>query len=57
MAAGAEVYRSLWAKLVSNAAHVACAAMSDVRQEHSRQRVPPNGTFEVRQLKVAGGGS
>jgi hypothetical protein len=35
--------------MVKNAAHVACAALNEVRQEHSRQRVPPNGTFEVRQ--------
>lgn len=35
--------------MVKNAAHVACAAMDEVRQEHVRQRVPPNTTFEVSQ--------
>lgn len=37
----------MWAKMVRNAAHVACAALNEVREENSRQRVPPNGTFEV----------
>jgi hypothetical protein len=33
---------------VSSAAHVACAALGDVRQEHRKAAVPPNATFEVR---------
>jgi len=37
--AGDEAYHGLWAKMVKNAAHVACAAMDEVRQEHARQRV------------------
>lgn len=45
--AGSETYRSLWAKMVRNAAHVACAALNEVREENSKQRVPPIGTFEV----------
>jgi hypothetical protein len=45
--AGAEAYRSLWSKMVKNAAHVACAALNEVRQENTRQKVPPSGTFEV----------
>jgi hypothetical protein len=45
--AGGETYRSLWAKMVRNAAHVACAALNEVREENSKQSVPPNGTFEV----------
>jgi len=37
--AGAEAYRALWAKKVKNAAHMACAVMDEVRQEHAMQRV------------------
>lgn len=44
---GGETYRSLWAKMVRNAAHVACAALNEVREENSKQSVPPNGTFEL----------
>eukprot|EP00878_Enallax_costatus_P040036 GHUV01046010.1.p1 GENE.GHUV01046010.1~~GHUV01046010.1.p1 ORF type:complete len:602 (+),score=176.12 GHUV01046010.1:192-1997(+) len=44
---GADVYKRLWNKLVSSAAHVACAAMGEVRQEHAAGRVPPNSTFEL----------
>lgn len=33
---------------MSSAAHVACAALGDVRTEHRKSAVPPNATFEVR---------
>lgn len=38
--------------MVKNAAHVACAALNEVCQEHVRQRVPPNGTFEVCTMSI-----
>ena len=33
---------------MSSAAHVACAALGDVRAEQRKAAVPPNATFEVR---------
>jgi hypothetical protein len=41
--------------MVKNAAHVACAALNEVRHEHVRQRVPPNGTFEVCTMSICMG--
>jgi hypothetical protein len=51
-AAGAEAHKQLWSQLVSSAAHVACAALGDVRQEHRKAAVPPNATFEVRHMSA-----
>lgn len=44
---GAGPYKQLWSQLVSSAAHVACAALGDVRTEHRKSAVPPNATFEL----------